>query len=146
MPIGMQGSYAHKLDGKGRMVLPARFRDDLGERVVATIGIGSERCVSIYPTDRWGAFLARLDEVAAKGGKARDIRRIILASAHELEVDSAGRILVPNPLRTYAAIGQEVSVNGNSDHIEIWNMNTWNTYMEAMLGEIGRLTEGIEGI
>ncbi len=144
--MGMQGSYAHKLDGKGRMVLPARFRDDLGERIVATIGIGNGRCVSVYPIDRWSTFLARLDEVAAKGGKARDIRRIILASAHELEVDSAGRILVPNTLRTYAAIGQEVSVNGNSDHIEIWNMNTWNAYMETMLEDIGELMEGIEGI
>ena len=144
--MGMQGSYAHKLDGKGRMVLPARFRDDLGDRVVATIGIGNWRCVSVYPIEQWSAFLTRLDGVAAKGGKARDIRRIILASAHELEVDGAGRILVPNPLRTYAAIGQEVSVNGNSDHIEIWNMGTWSEYMEAMLGDIGELTEGIEGI
>jgi MraZ protein len=144
--MGMQGSYSHKLDSKGRMVLPARFRDGLGDRVVATIGIGGWHCVSVYPVEQWQAYLSRLDEVAAKGGKARDIRRIILASAHELDVDGAGRILIPSPLRTYAAIGQEVSVNGNSDHIEIWNMSTWGEYMDTMLDDIGELTEGIEGI
>ncbi len=146
MPMGMQGSYAHKLDAKGRMVLPARFRDALGDHVVATIGIGNGRCVSVYPIDRWENFLTRLDEVAAKGGKGRDIRRIILASAHELEVDGMGRILIPNPLRAYAAIGQEVSVNGTSDHLEIWNMSAWNAFAEVMLVDMSELTEGIEGI
>jgi MraZ protein len=139
----MSGCCAHKLDGKGRLVLPARFRNDLGDRVVATIKTGKWRCISVYPSEQWKVYFSWLDEVAAKGGKGRDIRRIILAFAHELEVDGARRILLPSPLRTYAAIDQEVSVNGNSNHIEIWNMSTWCEYLETELN--GGLLEEIEG-
>lgn len=142
LSVGLQGSYTHKLDTKGRMVLPARFRDEIGQEVVATIGLGSGRFASIYPADQWEAFLLRLDSL--RGGKAREIRRITLASAHTLEVDSAGRILVPQPLRAYAGIAQEVSVNGNSDHLEIWDLASWNDYRDAMWSDIGELAEDID--
>lgn len=144
MPVGMQGSHNHKLDSKGRMVLPARFREELGQSVVATIGI--ERCVSVYPRAQWEAFLGRLEALSTGSGKSRNLRRIILASAHEMEVDSMGRVLVPQQLRDYAGIGQEVSVNGNGDKVEIWDRASWEAYRDSSWEDLRELAEGVEGI
>ncbi len=144
MPVGLQGSYSHKLDSKGRMVLPSRFREELGQFVVATIGI--ERCVTLYPAKQWEELLERLETLPSGNNKARDLRRIILASAHELEVDSTGRILVPQALRQYANINQEVSVNGNGDRLEIWDMAMWNSYRDAIWSDLRETAEGVGGI
>lgn len=142
--VGLQGSYAHKLDSKGRMVLPARFREEMGSLVVATIGI--ERCVAVYPKEQWNSLLGRLGETSSGNGRARDLRRIILASAHELEIDGTGRILVPQQLRSYANIASEVSVNGNGDKLEIWDLTAWNDYREALWREVRDIAEGVPGI
>lgn len=142
--MGMQGSYTHKLDSKGRMVLPARFREELGLSVVATIGI--ENCVSVYPQSQWEAFLGRLEALPSGMSKSRNLRRIILASAHEIEIDSMGRILVPQKLREYAGIGQEVSVNGNGDKVEIWDRASWETYRDSSWEDLKELAEGVEGL
>ena len=144
VPVGMQGSYTHKLDSKGRMVLPARFREELGLSVVATIGI--ERCVSVYPQSQWEAFLGRLETLSNGTSKSRNLRRVILASAHEIEIDGMGRILVPQQLRDYAGIGQEVSVNGNGDKLEIWDKAAWESYRDSSWEDLRELAEGVEGI
>ena len=144
MPVGLQGSYSHKLDSKGRTVLPARFRDELGHSVVATIGI--ERCITIYPRPQWQALLARLEELPTGNNRARDLRRVILASAHEIEIDSAGRILLPPPLRSYANINQEVSINGNGDRLEIWDQANWERYRDSIWEDIRETAEGVGGI
>ena len=144
MPVGLQGSYAHKLDSKGRTVLPARFRDELGSSVVATIGI--ERCITIYPGPQWQALLERLEELPSGNNRARDLRRVILASAHEVEIDSAGRVLLPQQLRSYANINQEVSINGNGDRLEIWDQATWESYRDSIWKDIRETAEGVGGI
>lgn len=146
MSTGVQGGYAHKLDGKGRMVLPAKIREVVGTKVVATIGIGKWRCVYVYPIDKWEEYRTRLEEASTKGGTAKDIRRIIMASAHELDVDSLGRILLPAQLRSYAAISSEVNVIGNIDHLEIWDMENWNAYQQAAFEEAVKNADDIEGI
>jgi len=144
LPVGMQGSYTHKLDNKGRMVLPAKFREELGQSVVATIGI--ERCISVYPQPQWELFLGRLEALSTGSSKSRNLRRIILASAHEIEIDGMGRILVPQQLREYADITQEVSVNGNGDKLEIWNKASWEIYRDSSWEDLKELAEGVEGI
>lgn len=144
--MGMLGSYEHKLDSKGRMVLPASFRDVLGSTVVAAIGIGSARFVSIYSLGEWEIFTAKLDNVALKSAGGRELKRLVSSSARPLEIDTAGRILLPQNLRNMAGIAQEVSVNGNGDHLEVWNMDAWSDYMQSMFSDIGELIEGIEGI
>lgn len=112
--------------------------------MVATIGI--ERCVTLYPAKQWEELLERLETLPSGNNKARDLRRIILASAHELEVDSTGRILVPQALRQYANINQEVSVNGNGDRLEIWDMAMWNSYRDAIWSDLRETAEGVGGI
>lgn len=144
--IGALGTNSRKLDGKGRMVLPANLRDGLGDRVVATIVLGSWRCISIYPTAQWERYIAHLQETSlAQGGKMRDIRRIILAYANWLDIDAAGRILIPSNLRSYASIAQEVTVNGSDDHIEIWDSGTWSKYIEAEFDDVVKFANEIGG-
>lgn len=140
--MAMIGSYPHKIDGKGRMVLPAHFRDELGAEVIATIGIGIDkrRFISVYPTSMWEVFIGRLDDEAANSSKVKDIRKIILASAHRLEIDGAGRVLIPSSLRAFASISQEVWANGIGDHIEIWDQATWSAHIESVLDEAGDLS------
>ena len=94
------GSYNHKLDSKGRTVLPAKFRGELGSSVVATIGI--DRCIALYPVPRWEELLLKLKDLSSFKKKTRDFRRVLLSMATEQEIDGAGRILIPQILRDYA--------------------------------------------
>jgi MraZ protein len=135
------GHYVHKLDAKGRIVLPARFRDELGQFVMATISI--EKCISVFPMPQWEVLLDSLSEKKTGSGNERMLRRMIMASAHELEIDVAGRILLPQLLRNYAGINQEVSVNGNDNRLEIWDLATWNDDWEKALQKLPETAEEI---
>ena len=141
MSKGLFGHYVHKLDAKGRIVLPARFRDELGQFVMATIGI--EKCISVFPMPQWEVLLDNLSEKKTGTASERKLRRMIMASAHELEIDVAGRILLPQLLRGYAGISQEVSVNGNDNRLEIWDLATWNEDWETAIKELPETAEEI---
>ena len=110
------GSYNHKIDSKGRTVLPAKFRGELGSSVVATIGI--DRCIALYPVPRWEELLEKLKDLSSFKKKARDFRRVLLSMATEQEIDGAGRILVPQILRDYAGADVEVTLIGAEDHLK----------------------------
>lgn len=129
--MGISGGYAHKVDGKGRMVLPADFREILGSRVAATVGIGKWRCVAVYSMAQWEEYIARLDEISSTSDdpvSSSEILRYIEGQTHKLDVDSAGRILMPPSLRTYASISQDVWVSGNSRRVEIWDAVLWDEF------------------
>ena len=106
------GSYKHKLDSKGRTVLPSRFRGELSSSVVATIGI--DRCIALYPVSRWEELILKLKDLSTFKKKTRDFRRVLLSMATELEIDASGRVLFPSALREYAGIDQEVTLIGRS--------------------------------
>ncbi|MDR1916123.1 MAG: division/cell wall cluster transcriptional repressor MraZ [Synergistaceae bacterium] len=140
----LQGSYTHKLDAKGRIVLPARFRDELGEHVVAAL-VG-DQYISIYPKSEWEIMVARLTEIAMSNHDVSIFRRAIIASAHNMEIDSMGRILLPQQLRSKVNITQDVSVNGNVEKLEIWDLARWNEFINAMYPipiELARLVPGL---
>lgn len=140
----LQGSYTHKLDAKGRIVLPARFREELGIQVVAAlVGAGY---VSVYPKNEWEVTVSRLAQASMSNYEVDPYRRAIIASAHYLEVDSMGRILLPQQLRSRVNIVQDVSVNGNIEKLEIWDLNAWNEYISGMYPiptEIMKLVPGL---
>lgn len=123
------GEYAHTIDSKGRMALPARFRQDLEKGAVISKGMGS--CLSIYTLDRWNE---KSDELAA--GKTslelRDFERRIYPSANIIEMDGQGRLVIPANLRVYAKLDSEVTVAGVRDHIEIWDRATWQAYQQQL--------------
>lgn len=115
------GEYSHNLDSKKRMILPAKLREELGENVVMTKSV--DRCVSLYPVERWNAFTAKLDTLPDI--ETRQVKRFLYAAAFETAVDGQGRILVAPNLCDYAGLNKSVKVIGVGDHIEIWDEERW---------------------
>ena len=138
------GSYNHKLDGKGRTVLPARFRGELGSSIVATIGI--DRCIALYPVSRWEELILKLKDLSSFKKKTRDFRRVLLSMATELEIDGSGRVLIPSVLREYAGVDQEVTLIGLEDHLEVWDSIRWEEQRSGVLVDFSDLAEDLEGI
>lgn len=137
------GTYDHRLDSKGRLVLPARFRQELGSTVVCTTGI--DRCISLYATDKWEKVLERLQQLSFSKGKSRDLMRLILSSASELQIDSAGRVLVPGMLREQARLESDISLIGVNDHLELWDRDLWLEYRNRVMEELPEIAEEVEG-
>lgn len=138
------GSYNHKLDGKGRTVLPAKFRGELGSSVVATIGI--DRCIALYPLPRWEELINKLKELSTFKKKTRDFRRVLLSMATEQEIDGAGRILIPQVLRDYAGTESDVTLIGAEDHMELWDTQKWEEHRGKVLADFSDMAEELDEI
>lgn len=119
------GEYLHTIDKKGRIFIPAKLRDSLGENFVISRGIGSQPVLSIYSEESW----QQLDEKikALPNMESLRVRRFLYTGATGAEYDSQGRILIPARLREFASLGENAYVLGMSDHIEIWNTELWQS-------------------
>lgn len=119
------GEYTHSVDEKKRISLPSKFRKELGSKVVVTRGL--DNCLFLYPTKTWQAISS---EVAKAGHMQRDegYTRFTFSGASEVEIDSAGRVLIPEFLREFAELKNPVVFTGVHDRIEIWNEKRWSTY------------------
>lgn len=113
------GSVEHALDEKGRLIVPARFRERLGAGFVLTIA-QPDPCLALYPSATWAAICARLEEAPRKDERFRRLVRYIFAHTEEVACDAQGRLLIPAPLRTYAGIDREVVSIGSLTRVEIW--------------------------
>jgi MraZ protein len=122
------GTHTPKLDDKGRVILPAKFRDDLGTGVVVTRG--QERCLYVFSTEEFERVHERIREAPLSNKQARDFMRMFLAGASAETPDSQNRITIPPHLRQYAGLGRELVVTGVGAHAEIWNAEAWNAYAE----------------
>ena len=118
------GEYNHIIDAKGRLIIPARFRELLGEEFILTKGL--DGCLSIYPMDAWEAFETKLRALPLTNKNARTFTRFFVAGATNCELDRLGRILVPQTLREFAGLEKEVVLTGNLDRIEIWSKEKWS--------------------
>ena len=118
------GEYNHTIDAKGRLIIPARFRELLGEEFILTKGL--DGCLSIYPMDAWEAFETKLRALPLTNKNARTFTRFFVAGATNCELDRQGRVLVPQPLREFAGLEKEVVLTGNLDRIEIWSKEKWS--------------------
>ncbi|MGO1544187.1 MAG: division/cell wall cluster transcriptional repressor MraZ [Gulosibacter sp.] len=123
------GTYSPKLDDKGRLILPAKFRDDLAEGVVLTRG--QERCIYVFSTAEFEGFHAQIRQAPVTSKQARDYLRLLLSGAHAETPDKQGRVTIPGQLRTYAGLDRELAVIGAGTRAEIWDATAWNTYVEA---------------
>ena len=118
------GEYNHVIDAKGRLIIPARFRELLGEEFIMTRGL--DGCLSIYPMDEWNAFEEKLRALPLTNKNARTFTRFFVAGATNCELDRQGRVLVPQPLREFAGLEKEVVLTGNLNRIEIWSKEKWS--------------------
>jgi MraZ protein len=123
------GTYTPKLDDKGRVILPAKFRDDLGAGIVVTRG--QERCLYVFATDEFERIHERIREAPLTNKQARDFLRMFLSGASAEKPDSQNRITLPPPLRSYAGLNKELVVTGVGAHAEIWDADAWNAYAES---------------
>lgn len=113
------GEYNHTIDAKGRLIIPSKFREVLGDTFVVTKGL--DGCLFVYDNEEWNAFEEKLKALPITNKEARQFVRFFLAGAAEVEVDKQGRILVPNILREFAQISKDVVLIGVASRIEIWS-------------------------
>ena len=128
----VKGEYKHSIDAKGRLAMPARLREELGERFTVTKGL--DGCLAVYPEKEWEALEDRIRNLG-NGEKARRVKRYYFANAFDAQLDAQGRILIPANLREFADLQKDVVVIGQLDHAEIWNSEKWRVYNEAIDAE-----------
>ena len=120
------GEFRHTLDAKNRLSLPAKFRKELGSSVIVTRGL--DRCLFVYTKRAWAGEAKRFAEHSTGSAAGRALARLMLSGASEADVDSAGRILVPDYLKAYAGLSGKCVVAGVADRVEIWEETAWETY------------------
>ncbi len=120
------GEYQHAIDPKGRLIIPARFREALGDKFVATKGLDS--CLFVYPGEEWRQLEQKLKTLPFTRADARAFVRFFFSGATECEIDKQGRILLPANLREYAKLDKDVVVLGVSNRVEIWSAEEWQQY------------------
>ena len=119
------GEYSHSIDTKGRLIIPAKFREQLGGSFVVTKGL--DGCLWVFDSDEWAEFSGKLRALPVANKEARKFTRFFLAGASEAETDKLGRILVPQVLRDYAKLEKETVLVGVGNRVEIWNSTAWET-------------------
>lgn len=129
------GEYKHTIDSKKRVALPAKFRRELGNEVIITRGL--DNCLVVYTLKEWQVMSDKLGKLPASQLEARGFARIMLAGAMAVELDSLGRILIPEYLKTYASLKKDVVVCGLYNRLEIWDSQKWEIYKENVERDVG---------
>ncbi|MEY2664494.1 MAG: hypothetical protein RIT04_302 [Candidatus Parcubacteria bacterium] len=134
------GEYIHTIDDKNRLSLPAKFRQEMGKKVVVTPGL--DTCLFVFTLKEWEKFSSKLAESSMLQADTRSFNRYILGGAVEAEVDSIGRILVPDFLRVRAGLSTtKVAVIGVQSRVEIWNEKSWIEYKKVVEKQADTLAE-----
>ena len=120
------GTYDHSVDPKGRVILPRKFRDELGQDMVFTKGI--ERCLYVFPLAEFEAFATKLRSLPLTERPSRDFVRVFVAGASQESADSQGRVVIPQALREYAGLAKDVVLLGQIRRVEIWDKAEWERY------------------
>ena len=126
------GEYTHTVDENNRFSLPAKFRKELGKRVVVTRG--KDRCLSLYPTKTWSRISEEVGKLGHVGSDER-YARFTFSGASLVEIDSIGRILIPEFLREFADLKNSIVITGVHDRVEIWNAGSWQAYRKKLESE-----------
>lgn len=117
------GQYSHKLDDKKRLSIPSKWKKEFGKNIVVTRGL--DTCLFLYTTKEWAKIAEKLAQTSMGSRDARDLNRFFLSGAVEIELDSAGRILVPDYLKDFAKLDEEIIFAGLYNRAEIWNEKEW---------------------
>lgn len=120
------GEYEHSVDSKGRVIMPVKLREDIGEKFIVTKGL--DGCLFAYSISEWTNFEEKLKTLPLTNKNARDFVRFFLSGAVECEIDKQGRFLIPSNLREYATLEKEINIIGVGTRIEIWNREEWKKY------------------
>ncbi|MDP4803469.1 MAG: division/cell wall cluster transcriptional repressor MraZ [Candidatus Nanopelagicales bacterium] len=135
------GTHAPRLDEKGRLVLPAKFREGLSAGVVLTKG--QDRSIVVWPAAEFAAYAERLNEASRSDARVRAYLRVLFSGAFDEIPDRQGRVTMPAALREYAGLDRDVMVVGNGTTVEIWDAAAWGTYLEGQEEGFSDLSEEV---
>ena len=133
------GEYTHSIDEKNRVSLPAKFRSEMGKKIVLTPGL--DQCLFVFTQKEWAKIDEKLNQSSLLQADNRSFNRFMFGGAVEVEVDSIGRILIPDFLRDRANLTNKVVVLGVSSRVEIWNEKTWCEYKKVVEKQADTLAE-----
>lgn len=139
------GKFNNSIDGKSRMIVPAKFREELGGRCV--IAKSLDKCLTIYPEEQWEKFVKEKLSVLPMGNEgARKLRRHFYSSAAECDVDKQGRLTIPQELKEYASIDKDLITIGSDMTIEVWSRESWDKELDPDTGELMNASELAESM
>tara|TARA_Y100000294_G_C8537235_1_gene329602 strand:- start:113 stop:556 length:444 start_codon:yes stop_codon:yes gene_type:complete len=136
------GEFEHKVDVKGRVLIPPRFRLELNKGLVLTPGV--EKCIVVHPQSEWEKMAAALTTGTVTSSRLRRLNRVIFATAFSQDFDGQGRITLPAPLREYAGIKDEVIIAGASNYLELWNKEQWEVEKTLSQEQAWQIIESLE--
>ena len=135
------GEYEHSVDAKGRLIMPAKLRDEIGEAFIITKGL--DGCLFAYSKKEWTAFEEKLGSLPLSSKNARDFTRFFLSGAIECEIDKQGRFLISSNLREFASLEKDVVIIGVNTRIEIWNKEKWRNYNSSENVNVDEIAENM---
>jgi len=138
------GQYLHSIDDKKRISLPSKFRKEVGKKLVATYGL--ENCLFLYPLKEWAKISEEIGKLGMLKSDTREFNRFMFGGAIEVEVDTLGRILIPDYLREFAGVKDKAFFIGVHKRIEIWNETKWEEYKKKVVREADGLAEKLSQI
>lgn len=137
----LMGEYHHNIDDKGRLTIPSKFRDDLGEKFVITRGL--ENCLFAYSLEDFQKIVTELQKIPFTKKDARQFMRFFLSGATTVEFDKQGRINISSPLISYAELKKECIIIGTGDRLEIWSSNNWNDFFDSTKDNMSDIAENL---
>jgi MraZ protein len=142
--MGMfMGEYHHSIDTKGRLIVPSKFREELGDMFIITRGL--DQCLFGYPVSEWGLIEEKLKGLPLTKKDARAFTRFFFSGATESELDKQGRINIPTPLLQYAKLEKDCVILGVSNRIEIWSKQIWEDYFSQSEDSFAEIAENMIG-
>ena len=138
------GKFNNSIDSKSRLIVPAKFREELGGRCVVAKSL--DECLTIYPVDEWRKLADKLDELPRSNPRTRKVKRHYFSSAAECDVDKQGRMKIPQDLAEYAGIDKDLVTIGSNRTIEIWSKENWHEELDEDTGELMNASEIAEGM
>ncbi|WP_088547420.1 division/cell wall cluster transcriptional repressor MraZ [Paenibacillus aquistagni] len=133
------GEYQHNIDDKGRLIIPAKLRDNLGTTFILTRGL--DQCLFVYPMDQWSILEQKLQALPLMKADARAFTRFFFSGATECEWDKQGRINIPSHLREYAKLEKECMVIGVQNRVEVWSKEAWEHYFNQSASTFNEIAE-----
>ncbi|MBR3116748.1 MAG: division/cell wall cluster transcriptional repressor MraZ [Bacilli bacterium] len=135
------GEFHHSIDEKGRLIIPSKFRNELGKKFIVTRGI--EECLFVYSLEEWNNIVSNLKELPFTRKDARTFMRMFLSGATECELDGNGRINIPSPLINYASIQKECVVIGVNERLEIWSNDKYEDFFNNNIDRFDEIAENL---
>lgn len=139
--IMLMGEFHHIIDEKGRIIIPSKFREELGNNFIITRGL--EECLFIYSMENWNKITSKLNSLPFTKRDARSFTRFFLSGATAAEFDKQGRINITSPLVSYAELKKECVIIGVGDRLEIWSSEKWNNFYEENKENLSNIAENI---